>query len=247
MKQRNSTVEAALPPRKATEEAPYEIVRLLGKSLVFRALDEPARADLATKVRRQSYKAGEPIFHLGAVGSSMLVVLQGAIRVSLPSPTGRTFILADLGVGDVLGEVTLLDGKGRSADATAITACSVAVLERRDVLPFLEKQQEVCIKLLELLCARLRRSDERMSDIAFFDLPSRLAKVLLEKIGESAASRTIPRLSLSQSELAAMINGTRENVNRCLREWQRLGIVEINERWISVTDEHGLRALAEQS
>src|SRR5262249_48770479 len=146
---------------------------------------EPARAELVTRVHRKNYKAAEPIFQLGAPGHSMMVILQGAVRVSLPAPTGRKMILADLGIGDVLGEVTLLDGKGRSAEATAITNCSLAVLERRDVMPFLEKRPEVCLKLLELICARLRKSDERMAEIAFFDLPARLAKVLLAKIEES--------------------------------------------------------------
>ena len=226
---------------------PLEIVRLLGKCLVFRALDEPARVELATRIRRQSYKTGEPIFHVGAPGHSMMVILRGTVRVSLPSPRGRTIILADLGVGDVLGEVTLLDGRGRSADATAMTNCSLAVLERRDVLPFLEKRPEVCLTLLALMCARLRRSDERMSEIAFFDLPSRLAKVLLEKVKESSAARGNPRLSLSQSELAAMINGTRENVNRCLRDWQRRGIVEIRDRWIILAQEDALRDLVDHS
>jgi CRP-like cAMP-binding protein len=224
---------------------PQEVVRLLGKCLVFRALDEPARAELATRIRRQSYQAGEPIFHVGAPGHSMMVILQGTVRVSLPSPNGRTIILADLGVGDVLGEVTLLDGRGRSADASAIANCSLAVLERRDVLPFLERRPEVCLTLLELMCARLRRSDERMAEIAFFDLPARLAKVVLEKVRESGAARTKPRLSLSQSELAAMINGTRENVNRCLRDWQRRGIVEIQDRWIIIAREEALRELVD--
>jgi CRP/FNR family cyclic AMP-dependent transcriptional regulator len=222
-----------------------EIVRLLGKCLVFRALDETGRLELVTRIRRQSYEAGEPIFHVGAPGHSMMVILQGVVRVSLPSPNGRTIILADLSAGDVLGEVTLLDGRGRSADATAITNCSLAVLERRDVLPFLERRPEVCLTLLELMCSRLRRSDERMAEIAFFDLPSRLAKVVLEKVKQSGASRAKPGLSLSQSELAAMINGTRENVNRCLRDWQRRGIVEIQDRWIIITREEALRELVD--
>lgn len=230
----------------AEAETAREIMRLLGKCLVFRVLDEPARAELVTRVHRQNYKAGELIFSLGAPGQSMMVILQGAVRVSLPAPKGGKFILADLGIGDVLGEVTLLDGKGRSAQATAITNCSLAVLERRDVLPFLNRRPEVCLKLLELMCARLRKTDERMSEIAFFDLPSRLAKVLLEKI-EEVGNHSNPRLSLSQSELAAMINGTRENVNRCLGDWQRRGIIEIQDRWISLMQPEALQALIDHS
>ena len=146
-----------------------------------------------------------------------MVILSGTVRVSLPGPRGKGIILGDLAPGELLGEVALLDGKERSADATALTKCELVVLERRDVLPFLEQRPDMCLKLLELMCARLRKSDQRMSDIAFLELSVRLAKVLLDR------SRTCPKpkLSLSQTELAGMIHATRENVNRCLRQWQR--------------------------
>ena len=219
-----------------------EVVRFLGKCLLFRALDDRAKQELASRLRHRQFKSGEPIFHIGAPGQSMMVILKGTVRVSLPGPSGKTVILADLSPGDILGEVALLDGKGRSADATALTNCLVAALGRRDVLPFLEKRPDVCLKLLDLMCARLRKSDERMSEIAFFELPARLAKVLLERIGEAGSGTS--RLSLSQSELAGMINASRENVNRCLRDWQRRGLVSLDERWISVLQRAALDAIA---
>jgi CRP-like cAMP-binding protein len=230
----------------ASEATSQEVVRLLGKCLLFQALDEEARHALAARVHHHSFKSREPIFHVGAPGQSMMVILKGIVRVSLPGPKGKVVILADLTAGEILGEVALLDGKERSADATALTNCSVAVLERRDVIPFLRNRPESCLKLLELMCARLRRSDERMSEIAFFELPARLAKVLLERIGHASGAAT-PKLSLSQSELASMINASRENVNRCLRDWQRHGIVNIDERWISVLQRDALSAIAEHS
>ncbi|HKT17968.1 MAG TPA: Crp/Fnr family transcriptional regulator [Stellaceae bacterium] len=224
------------------DQSAQEAVKFLGKCLLFRALDDRARQELASRLRHRQFKSGEPIFHVGAPGQSMMVILKGTVRVSLPGPSGKTVILADLSQGDIVGEVALLDGKGRSADATALTNCLVAALERRDVLPFLEKRPDVCLKLLELMCARLRKSDERMSEIAFFELPARLAKVLLERIGEAGGGT--PRLSLSQSELAGMINASRENVNRCLRDWQRRGLVSLDERWISVLQRAALGAIA---
>ncbi len=172
----------------------------------------------------------------------MLLILKGFVRVSLPGPKGKVVILADLGAGELLGEVALLDGKERSADATALTNCTVAVLERRDVVAFLDHQPHTCLKLLEFMCARLRKSDERMAEIAFFELPARLAKVLLDR--SSALPGGAAKLSLSQSELAGMINASRENVNRCLRDWQRRGIVSVDERWISVLQRDTLSSMA---
>ncbi len=229
----------------ANDATPQNIVPLLAKCLLFRALDDSARQELALRVRRGSFKAGEPIFHLGAPGQSMVVILAGIVRVSLPGPKGKAVILSDLGSGEILGEVALLDGKERSADATALTNCSVAVLERRDVVPVLLRRPEACLKLLELLCTRLRKSDEQMAELAFLELPARLAKVLLERAGPPAAGK-VQKIALSQSELASMINATRENVNRCIRDWERQGIVARERGWISIQQRDALSALTER-
>jgi CRP/FNR family cyclic AMP-dependent transcriptional regulator len=139
-----------------TALASQDIAQLLSKSLLFGALDEAARRELTSHARRQSFNRGEPIFHVGAPGQSMMVILNGTVRVSLPGPRGKGVILADLPPGELLGEVALLDGKERSADATALTNCELVVMERRDVVAFFEKRPDVCLKLLALLCARLR-------------------------------------------------------------------------------------------
>lgn len=228
----------------ATELASQDIAQFLSKSLLFGALDDGARRELAGHARRQSFDIGEPIFHVGAPGQSMMVILNGTVLVSLPGPRGKGVILADLPAGELLGEVALLDGKERSADAAALTRCELVVLDRRDVVAFLEKRPDICLKLLELMCARLRKSDQRMSDIAFLELSVRLAKVLLDRISPSGRAGAKSKLSLSQTELANMINATRENVNRCLRNWQRQGIVDLDERWIVVLQREALGAIA---
>lgn len=96
------------------------------------------------------------------------------------------------------------------------------------------------MKLTEILCARIRRSDERMADIAFFYLPVRLAKTLLSY---QPQDRGVMKLSLSQSELAEMAGGTREKVDRCLRDWQRQGILELKDRWTIIRKPEVLRDL----
>jgi CRP/FNR family transcriptional regulator, cyclic AMP receptor protein len=138
----------------------------------------------------------------------------------------------------------MLDGKPRSANATALTKCELLVLERRAVIPFLEKHPSVCLQLMELLCARIRRSDERMADLAFFELPNRLAKLILSYGPEKAGKEM--RLSLSQTELAEMVGATRENVNRCLRDWHRRGLVKLQDGWTVIPDTEKLRNLLGQ-
>jgi CRP-like cAMP-binding protein len=172
----------------ATELASQGIAQLLSKSLLFGALDYGARRELAGHARRQSFDIGEPIFHVGAPGQSMMVILNGTVRVSLPGPRGKGAILVDLPAGELLGEVALLDGKERSADATALTRCELVVLERRDVVAFLEKRPDTCLKLLELMCARLRKSDQRMLDIAFLERSVRFLRTLKINVGKTQSS-----------------------------------------------------------
>jgi CRP/FNR family cyclic AMP-dependent transcriptional regulator len=217
---------------------------LLERSPLFALMDERSRRELVAHAVPRGFGAGEPICRLGDPGVSMMAVIAGTVRISLPTAKGKDIILADLPAGELFGEVALLDGKPRSASATALTKCELLVLERRHVIPFLEKNPAACVQLMQMLCARIRHSDERMADIAFFDLPMRLAKVLLNY---PAKTRDATRLSLSQTELAEMAGGTRENVNRCLRDWQRRGIVESKGGWTIILKADELRRLVSES
>jgi len=214
--------------------------KLLENCALFNSLSEQARREISATAHLRSFAAGESICRLDDHGDSMMAVVVGTVRITLPTVKGKEIILADLRPGEMFGEIALLDGKPRSANATALTKCELMVLERRDVLPFLERNPAACMKLMEILCARIRRSDERMSDIAFYNLPVRLAKTLLSYPSQG---RGPTRLSLTQSELAEMAGGTREKVNRCLRDWQRQGILELKDRWTIILRPDALRDL----
>ena len=216
--------------------------KLLERCALLRALDEPERDDLASRAQPRTFAANERIFHVGEPGHCVMGVVVGTVRISLPTPKGREIILADLPAGEFFGEIALLDGKPRSASATALTNCELLVLDRRDVLPFLERSPTACLNLMQLLSGRIRRSDERMAEIAFFDLPARLARALLRYPVQGHGPH---KLSLSQRELAEMSGATRENVNRCLREWQRRGILELKNRWTIILKPEVLCAIEE--
>jgi len=151
--------------------------KLLDGCALFKALGERERHDLAALARTRSFATNEPIFHVGEPGSSMMGVLVGVVRISLPAPKGREVILADLPAGELFGEIALLDGEPRSASASALTNCELMVLERRDMLQFLEHNPSACLNLMQLLCARIRRSDERI----IFDALRHAEKRSIEK------------------------------------------------------------------
>lgn len=228
-----------------SDEVPQaEKERLLGGSIVFSVLDQAARRELAARAQIRRFPAGSPIFHAGSPGTSLMAVAHGTVRISMLAPTDREVVLTELTAGDVFGEVALLDGGERSADAVAVTNCALVTLERRWIVGLLESQPKLAMRLVELLCARLRRSDARMLELSFMDLPSRLARTLLRATTPAAPdAKPVARLALSQTVLANMVGSSRENVNRCLRNWQRGGLIELKGGWVVIADRTALQAL----
>jgi CRP/FNR family transcriptional regulator, cyclic AMP receptor protein len=194
-----------------------------------------------------TFNAGETIFNLGSPGDHMMAVLGGSVRITVPSPDGRELLLALIQPGEVFGELAVLDGKERSADAVAETACTLAMLYRRDVLSFFQRNPSAWPKLVEVLCQRLRRTDQVFAEVALLQLPIRLAKMMLRLLESRSSSEPArgAKISFSQRELANMVGGTRESVNRCLRNWQQKGIVQISEGAIVVVKQDALEDIAE--
>ncbi len=225
----------------------FDKEKLLGKSFIFKAIDARAKKELAEFSYIRRFAAGDVIFTLGEPGQSMMAIAQGSVRVTMLMPNGREITLSDLQTGEVFGEIALLDGRERSASVRALTNCTMVVLERRSLLDVLHRDPALSIQLIELLCQRVRRSDERMIEVAFLDLPIRLARLVLRLTIAPPGSqdRPLTKLSQSQTELASMIGNTRENVNRCLRKWQKADLITLRDGWLIIEERSKLEAIAE--
>ncbi len=221
---------------------------VLAQCGLFRRLSEGEREALFARARTQRYAVNESIFLMGSPGDSMVAVLSGTIRISVPSPDGKEIVLAILGPGEICGEIALLDGKERTADARAATACTVVVLERRDVLAFFAQYPDAWSKLIDVLCDRLRTADQQMAEFALSPVPVRLAKALLRLAttdGQPINGRPLARVHLTQRELGNVIGATRESVNKYLRAWQRKGCLQIADRLIVITNRAAVEDLTE--
>jgi CRP/FNR family transcriptional regulator, cyclic AMP receptor protein len=214
--------------------------RLLGDCFLFQGLGAEERRALVTKAHIRRFAAGETVFLMGAPGSSMMAVLSGEVRISISSPEGKELLLAILQPGEVFGEIALLDGKERSADAKAHTACSLAILERRDVLAFFERHPHAWPRIVEVLCDRFRDNTQHVAEVALMHLPGRLAKALL-RMDADPRSRSG---GMSQRELGNLVGAARETVNKCLNEWQRRGIIRIEDNAVAILDRAALEQLS---
>jgi CRP-like cAMP-binding protein len=234
-------------PAKASSATGLEHARkLLADCVLFHKLKPAERSALAARARMRSFAAADTIFLMGAQHDSMLAVLSGQVKISMTSSEGKEIVLAILSPGEVFGEIAMLDGKPRSADAKALTDCNLAVLDRRDVLAALEANPAAWLGFIEVLCSRLRHTDRHLVELALLGLPARLARALLriDAQGGKTPKADGRGSRLSQHELANLVGATRENVNKCLQEWRRDGVIRMEKRVISIADRDALETLA---
>ena len=123
-------------------------------------------------------------------------------------------------MGEIFGEIALLDGGPRTADALAMTDCELMVIDRREFVPLVESRPDVALKLIEVLCGKLRHTSEQIEDMMFLDLPARLAKTLLRLAGNAKLSSQ-GRVMITQREIGQIIGMSRESTNKQLRLWEQ--------------------------
>src|SRR6202790_1487426 len=220
--------------------------QLLRSSPFFSRLGDSEADAILAQATVARYAEGALIFAKGDPGNSMMAVLRGRVMISSPSVDGRQVVLTTFREGDVFGEIALLDGKERTADATAAADCELLVVPRRSVLRLLEDRPDLCVELMVVLCERLPRTNEQVEDFAFLALETRIAKVLLrlahDEVDQSRASRL--GLKISQRALGELVGGSRESVNKHLQDWKRSGIIAIEKGSILIRDLDALTDLA---
>jgi len=192
-----------------------------------RAEDIDAVTGLAVE---QRFRDGETIFSRGAVGEGMLILLQGCIRLSLMSAEGRELILREAGPGDVIGEIAVLDGGRRSADAVAKGPVVAGFIAQAAFARLLAARPALQMPILKVLCSRLRDTTDQLESIALYPLEARLARFLLwhvKRHGRTRAdgARSAP-LTISQGAIASFVGASRPKVNRLLAAFEERGAIE---------------------
>lgn len=230
------------------EQKLEDVRRALDDNDVFGGLpEEDLRALIAYGVTAH-YAAGKTIFQKDDPGESMMVVLAGQVKISNYSADGKEAVLNFIEPGQVFGEIALLDGKPRTADAAAMEPTELFVLRRRELLPFLEARPHAAIRLIEVLCAKLRHTTQMVEDVMLLNMEPRIARALLrlaEEHGRKRGGTIRLDLKISQRELGGYVGLARENINRQLKLWREQNLVRIEDGHIAILDEAGLRRVAE--
>ena len=216
------------------------VAKVLARSYVFGGLDTEQLDRLARECRVRRYDKGEQVFARGDLGGGMFLVGEGSVALSVSSADGGEVTLAVLKPPQTFGELAVVDDRPRVATATARTPSLVVCIPRPQVLRLLRQSPEVATALLSALAALIRQVDERATDLVLVDLPGRIAKFL------GAAASLAPGeyrpgepvsvdLRLSQSELARLVGGSRQQVNRVIVALEANGAIErVGARIVSV-------------
>ncbi len=226
------------PPDPSAEMS--ERARLLGRTTLFGRMRPEDLAAFATRMKERPMRRGDVLLRRGDPGTTMLILVTGQIRIVLPSSDGREQVLRIMQPGEVLGELALLDGGSRSADAVAETNGRLLVVERDDLTAMLRGDPNLALALMAILSERLRTATWLMESMLFNDTAGRLASTLLIL----SQGRSGERLDITQGALGERVGAARETINRKLREWQAAGVIAMEPGRITVLDALALRQLA---
>ena len=211
---------------------------------IFCDLDADAFEQLGRYAKPATLKRGATIFSKGDPGNSLIAVVSGTVKISISSPDGRSAILNLIGPGEIFGEVAVLDGQARTADATANSNCEIVVIDRREFLPFVRSQPSLAMKFIELLCTRLRWTSDQVEQVILQDLPGRLASALIRLTEKHSAAQGGRSIAVTQQEISEMVGMSRESINKQLRAWSMRNWVRLEHGAIVVLDLGPLQEIA---
>lgn len=213
--------------------------RLLSANPFFAGLSPEGLESIAQICQQRRLKPRQVLFLKGDPGDGLYAIRRGQIRIGTTDDLGQHMTMSLLGSGDVFGEIALLDGRSRTADAVATEETEMFFVPRREFLHLLGREPSIAIQLIELLCDRLRNMSERMEDSAFLPASTRLARRLVALVVDYGAE-----IHVTQDELAALTGVSRETVNRQLQHWKRVGLLSLGRSRVMIHDVDGVRRLA---
>ena len=206
------------------------LLDMLGRTALFGALDEAERKAVAQEMRESTFDGGQAIFARGDPGRDIYLVTSGRVRLSVLTSEGRELSFAHAEPGQIFGEIAVLDGGVRTADATAVTKVAAQTLSKGALARLIEQRNIVREAVIKFLCKRVREADHQLEGIALYPIEVRLARFFLaaarQKSDFKPGAKVVLDLPISQSELALLIGASRPKVNAALSMLEDGGAIE---------------------
>lgn len=209
---------------------PEQIALELAKAPIFADLDPATIAAIAERVTPVTLPAGKVIFSKGDKGGDLYFIVRGRIKVSVLTAEGRELAFAHIEPGSLLGEIAMLDGGERTADATALADVEALVLTSSQADALLERHPDFCRAIIKFLCRRLRDTDLQYEGVALHQIETRLARYFVTLCRQVAPDQDEGEVAIdigmSQGELALLLGASRPKVNGALVNLQSRGAIK---------------------
>jgi CRP/FNR family transcriptional regulator, cyclic AMP receptor protein len=212
----------------SNDETTDRLIQLLGATDLFGALASAELASCSARFREVKLDKGEMLFARGDVGTHLYLVADGQLRLAIATSEGRELSFQIAKAGDLVGEIAVLDGGPRSAEATALTPATVFSLERNALRELWSQHSSILSAVISFLCRRIRDVSDRLEAIALYPLEVRLARFLLIALGDrkAAPGRRVPLdLGFTQAELALLLGASRPKINGALSALENAGAI----------------------
>lgn len=221
--------------------------RLLTDIPLFGDLTEEQHEELADMMLSTTLRRGESLFREGDRGDRLYIVKEGKVKLSHMSDDGRENLIAVLGPGEIIGELSLFDLGRRSSTVTAVAPTKLVSLDHEDMMRFIDENPALAKSMLRELAQRLRHTNEQMADLVFSDVPGRVAKALLDlaaRFGEKTPDGLYVAHDLTQEELAHLVGASRETVNKSLADFVSRGWIRLEGRAVLLIEVQRLQRRA---
>ncbi|ACI21839.1 MULTISPECIES: Crp/Fnr family transcriptional regulator [Thermodesulfovibrio] len=205
-----------------------EVIKILKEMPIFQNLSDEHLLLISKGFSINKVKEGKFIFYQSEESTDLYIILDGAVKACLLDPEGKELILNIFKKGDFFGELSLLDGKPRSATVIALKDSVVGILKREQFLTLLKNNPMIAISLLSALVERIRMTDEMLGAMAFLDVSRRILKYILniaQKEGEKTEEGYIKINKITHRELASCTGASREAVTKALKILKFKGII----------------------
>jgi len=203
----------------------------LSEISLFRGLPPERLRRLAEVLRKKTVPAGTNMITAEQPGEVVYVILEGTVKILIEQMDGREVILAFLGAGDTVGEMSLVDSSGRSANVMTMEKCTLLWMDRATFQDLLKHSNDFAQNLVRLLASRLRMANEQIQSLSSLDVAGRLARQILaftDRYGRDMGDGILVPLRLTQSDLAELVGASRERVNQVMVEFRSRGFLSVD-------------------
>jgi len=226
-----------------------DYIPILKECFLFQKLTAKDLAHIANELDIKVYTKGSEILTQDTPGDSLYVIISGIAKVSMHDPHGRKNALTYLNRGDAFGEISVFAGENCTADVTAFSDLSVAVLSKDKMIEITKNLPHLAYSIIQSLCERIRYADSIINDLAFKNMEGRVAAKILslaDKFGQKVSGGIVIDLSLTHNELAELVGTNRETVTKTISRFRKEGSIDIQDSGMLIRDIDMLAAWAKQ-